>query len=128
MSVSLTFRGFEVDPCTIEEVLGVAASESGRRGFPVKVGVKAVLKRSFARFSIDSEGGARLDQMVPSIISHLGGVAPIGEARRRAEAEILEINITLPVKHSDEQEGGFISVESVNDLSRLGCSLTFSFV
>jgi hypothetical protein len=126
--VSLVFRGFEVDPSTIEASLGLTASSSGQRGKPVKPGVEAILRRSFVCYCIELGVDARLDQMIAAMIDHLGGVARIAEARDQAAVELLQLDIMLPVKGSEEQEGGLIPIESLNDLSHLGCSLSFQFV
>lgn len=125
--VALTFRGFEVDPCQIEELLGVKASETGLRGAQVKPGVKAVLRRSFARFAVTIDPHSRLDQVVPTLLQHVGGVERVKEARDAVAPEFFELDITWPVKSSDEQEGGFLPASVISDLSHLQCALTFGF-
>lgn len=127
-SVALTFRGFEVDPAQVEEMIGFKASEIGTRGAPVKPGVKTILKRSFARFSIDVEENCRLDEMIPKLFLYLGGVEKIESVRERISPEFFELDITLPVKYSDDQEGGFIPASVISDLFHLRCNLSFGFV
>jgi hypothetical protein len=127
-TVSLTFRGFELSPCQIEEMLGVKASETGQRGAHVKPGVKAVLKRSFVRFAIELDSSSRLDQVVPALLHHVGGVERIKKVRDAVMPEFFELDIIWPVKSSDEQEGGFLPPSVLSDLSRLECALTFGFI
>lgn len=125
---ALIFRGFDVLPEQIEEMLGVRASEVGRRGDHVKPGVKAVLNRSFARFSVELDSTSRLDQAIPALLQHAGGIEAVVKVRDALEPEFFEIGITWPVKFSEEQEGGFLSVAVISDLARLRCNLTFGFI
>jgi hypothetical protein len=124
---ALTFRGFEVDPCQIEQMLGVKASDIGRRGSPIKPGVKTLSKRSFARFAIEIDANSRLDQVVPSLLTYLGGVEKIRSVRDVVLPEFFELDITWPVKSSDEQEGGFFPTSIVSDLFHLQCAVSFGF-
>ncbi len=124
---ALTFRGFEVDPCQIEQMLGVKANDIGRRGSLVKPGVRTPLKRSFARFSIEIDINSRLDQVVPSLLAYLGGVEKIRSVRDVVLPEFFELDITWPVKSSDEQEGGFFPASVVSDLCHLQCAVSFGF-
>lgn len=127
-SVSLTFRGFDVEPDTVERLMNVKASSLGRAGLPVKPGVKGVLKRSFAEFSINFDKECRLDEMIPLLLSRLGGIERIVKVREHVSPEFFEINFTLPIKYSDEQEGGFIPSKVLADLVALECSLSFEFI
>lgn len=127
-SVSLTFRGFEVEPVLVEKLLDVKASSLGRMGSSVKLGVKGVLRRSFAEFSVDFDKECRLDEMIPLLLAHLLGVENILAARKQISPEFFEINFTLPIKFSDEQESGFIPAKVIADVFALGCSLSFEFI
>jgi hypothetical protein len=127
-AASLTFRGFELAPSQIEEMLGVKASEAGQRGSHVKPGGKSILKRSFVRFAIELDASSRLDQVVPAVLHHVGGVERIKIVRDAVMPEFLELDITWPVKWSDEQEGGFLPASVLSDLSHLECALTFGFI
>lgn len=124
---SLTFRGFEIDPLAIEQMFGVAASERGLKGEPVRLGASANLKRSFVRFFLPLEE-ARLDQVVPALIDHLGGIGKVISVRQSVGPEFFEINVDWPVKSSDEQEGGFLPPTVISDLEKLRCTLTFAFL
>lgn len=124
---SLTFRGFEASPHVIGEMLNVKASETGERGTHVRRGVAALLKRSFARFSIELEPDCTLDQAVPVLLAHAGGLQRLKAVRDVVMPELLELDIVWPVKGSDEQEGGFLPVAVLSDLANLECSLSFGF-
>lgn len=127
-SVALCLRGFELTPKQVESIIGVSASESGTRGEPVRSGVKSLLKRSFVRFSVEFPDGCRLDEMIPTLLTHLGGVNHLCEVRDQIKPEFLEIDMVLPVKSSDEQEGGFLPPPTLVELSLLGASLSFQFL
>lgn len=127
-SVALCLRGFELAPNQVESMIGVSATESGVRGEPVRPGVKSLLKRSFIRFSVEFPDGCRLDEMIPTLLNHLGGVNHIREVRDQIKPEFLEIDMVLPVKSSDEQEGGFLPPKTLFELSLLGASVSFQFL
>lgn len=127
-SISLTFRGFEFTPQEVESFVGVTATRLGSRGEPVKPGVKALLKRSVVKYSLEFPKGCRLDEMVPSLVQHLGGISHLCNARDRVLPEFFEIDIVLPIKGSDEQEGGFLPLEVIANLYTLRASLSFQFL
>ncbi|WP_213629371.1 MULTISPECIES: hypothetical protein [Pseudomonas] len=127
-TVALCLRGFELTPEQVESAIGRKASETGTRGEPVKPGVKSLLKRSFVRFSVQFPDGCRIDELIPALWTHLGGIERIREARDTIKPEFLEIDLVLPVKSSDEQEGGFIPPSTIAELSLLGASLSFQFL
>lgn len=126
--IALTFRGFECSPELVEELLGVRASEKGVRGNPVKPGVKASLRRSFARFAVALDPSSRLDQIVPNLLDELGGLDNVMSVRESVIPEFFEVDILWSVKNSEEQEGGFFPSSVISDLAILKCSLSFSFV
>jgi hypothetical protein len=109
-------------------MIGVAASETGSQGEPVRPGVKTLLKRSFVRVSVEFPDGCRLDEMIPTLFARVGGVNHLCEIRERVSPEFLEIDLLLPVKDSDEQEGGFLPATTLADLNRLRATLSFQFV
>ncbi|MBS7662410.1 hypothetical protein I0D00_10735 [Pseudomonas lalucatii] len=127
-TVALCLRGFELTPEQVESATGRKASETGTRGEPVKPGVKSLLKRSFVRFSVQIPNGCRIDELIPALWTHLGGIERIREARDIIKPEYLEVDLVLPVKNSDEQEGGFIPPSTITELSLLGASLSFQFL
>jgi len=125
--VALIFRGFECSPERVEELLGARASEKGVRGGPVRPGVKATLRRSFARFSVSLDPTVRLDQVIPLLLDELGGLDRLIDVRDSVAPEFFEINTLWPVKNSEEQEGGFFPSSVISNLAGLRCSLSFSF-
>lgn len=127
-SISLTFRGFELTPQEVESFVGVTATRLGNRGEPVKPGVKALLKRSVVKYSLEFSGGCRLDEMVPVLMQHLGGINHLCNVRDRVSPEFFEIDIVLPIKGSEEQEGGSLPPEVIADLYTLRASLSFQFL
>jgi hypothetical protein len=127
-SISLTFRGFDISPQEVQLIVGVTASSFGSRSEPVKQGVKSLLKRSFANFSVEFPNGCRLDEMFPALMSHLGGVHHLCDVRDRVRPEFFELDIVLPVKGSEEQEGGFLPPAIIADLFLLKVNLTFQFL
>lgn len=127
-SISLTFRGFALTPQEVESMVGVTASSLGSRGEPVKPGIRTLLRKSAAKFLVQFPNGCRLDEMFPALLAHLGGVHHLCEVRDKVLPEFFEIDIVLPIKWSEEQEGGFLSPETIADLHLLRVSLSFQFL
>jgi len=127
-SAALVFRGFEFAPSEVERLLGRQAARVGCAGDPVKPGVKTVLKRSFAFFSVDLPYDCRLDQVVPALLEKLGGIEKLESVYAAVSPEFFELDLVWPVKHSQEQEGGFIPASALALLVRLKCDLSFSFL
>ncbi|MGY2224926.1 hypothetical protein ACW9IK_19755 [Pseudomonas gingeri] len=127
-SVALSLRGFELSTAQVESIMGRAPSESGSRGEAPKPGVKSLLKRSFVRYSVECAHDCRIDEMIPALWSHLGGFDKIRDACGKVKPEFLEVDLVLPVKHSDEQEGGFLPCAILAELSLLGATLSFQFL
>lgn len=127
-SISLTFRGFDISPQEVQSIVGVTASSLGSRGEPIKVGVKSLLKRSFVQFSLEFPGGCRLDEMLPALMSHLGGVHHLCDVRNQVRPEFFELDLVLPIKGSEEQDGGFLPPSTIADLNLLKVSVSFQFL
>ena len=127
-SISLTFRGFDLTPEEVESIAGVATSEKGSKGMPAKPGVRTLLNRSFVQFSVDFPSGCRLNEMIPALVMHLGGTAHMCAVRDQVAPEFFEVHIVLPIKGSEEQEGGFLSPAVISDLCLLRATLTFAFL
>lgn len=127
-SVALTFRGFELSPKQVELLIGQSATERGVINEPVKPGVKALLKRSYVRYEFAAPNGCRLDEMIPLLFSQLGGGRHLMNVKDQAIPEIVEVDIVLYVKKSEEQEGGFLTPSSLFELSQLGAKLSFQFL
>ncbi len=65
--------------------------------------------------------------MLPALIAHMGGEQGILRLLLDVAPEFVEVDLLLPVKDSQEQEGGFISKDDLACLARLGASISFSF-
>ena len=126
-SVSLTMRGFDCTPEQAQDLVGFPAESLGTRGLPTKPG-RTPLKRSFVRYSVKFSDPPRIDQMVPAILARTGGVDHLCVVRDAIKPEFFEIDLSLPVKNSLEQEGGFISLESIADLNRLRSTISFGIL
>jgi hypothetical protein len=69
-----------------------------------------------------------MDEMIPALWIHLGGMDRIREIKEKIKPEYLEVDLVLPVKGSEEQEGGFLSPSTLAELSLLGGTLSFQFL
>jgi hypothetical protein len=127
-AVSLTLRGFEQSKDIIAQILDSDDYKIGLCGEAVKPGVETLLKKSYIRFSVEFSSPPNIFDIVPAIISHSGGADYLCTAREEIQPEYTEINIVMPIKQSLEQEGGFISKESIKDIERLCASLSFEFL
>ena len=86
------------------------------------------MKRSFVRFVVEFPNGCRLDGMVPTLLHQLGGTAHLCKVRSQVAPEFFEIDIVLPIKGSEEKEGGFIPPAVLEDLSNMRATLSFQFL
>lgn len=126
--ISLTFRGFEKSPSEVVNLVGVEPSFVGTKGAPIKPGVKTLLTRSAVKFTVSFKEGVRLAEMVPAIIEYAGGVDHLRKVSDLVNPEFIEVNLVLPVKYSEEQEGGSIQSKDLGELYALGASLSFEFL
>lgn len=122
-SISLTFRGFEISPDEVQSIVGIQATSFGTKGEPVRPGVKTLLRRSAVLYEIEFPNDCRWDEMIPALISHLGGVEHLRNAREKVNPEFFEFDITLPIKGSMEQENGYFPEQTIADLYTLKASL-----
>jgi len=120
---SLVFRGFALDPSEVASLVGVKAAEVGKKGSFRRPGSRP-LKRSFASWEVTFPDSTLLSEMIPALISHVGGAERIAEVRKQVEPEFLEVDLALWVKDSEEQEGGFIDVASLQSLVGIGATLS----
>ncbi|NVZ23770.1 hypothetical protein HX794_29405 [Pseudomonas costantinii] len=127
-SASLTLRGFGLTPEEVQCIVGATAESSGLRGNPVTQGVATLLKRSFTCYEVEFIDGCRLDEMIQKLLSSLGGVSSLSLAKEKIRPEFIEINLVLPVKYSEEQEGGFLLPSTLTEIAQLGASLSFEFL
>lgn len=125
-SASLTFRGFEMPPEQVETLVGVKASALLSRGFCRKAGTRPLI-RSFVQYEIFFDDTTNLFEMLPSLLSHVGGVEHLSKVLQKVSPEFLDVNIFLRVKNSENQEGGFIDTATLEGLAKLGATLSFEF-
>ncbi|WP_284449837.1 hypothetical protein [Spongiibacter tropicus] len=126
--VSLTFRGFEKSPSEVVNLIGVEPSYIGTKGDPVKPGVKTLLRRSAVKFTVSFKEEVRLAEMIPAILEYVGGVNHMRKVSDVIKPEFIEVNLVLPVKYSEEQEGGSIDSKHLGALNAIGASLSFEFL
>ena len=100
----------------------------GKKGDPTRPNANSIFKRSFVRFSVNLEREARLSDVVSKLFDALGGPQHLLNVRELVKPEFLEVNLTWPVKFSQEQEGGFFSPNDLSLLASLRCSMAFEFL
>ena len=123
---SLCFRGFTCNPEEVERLVGKRAELIGKAGVPTAPG-RRPLTRSFVCYQLALPLDTRLDEMVPRLITHVGGVEAVAHASTRVAPEFLEVDLLLPVKDSPEQEGGYIEHGTLQLLAQLGANLSLGF-
>jgi hypothetical protein len=122
--ISLTLRGFDVSPQKVETLIGRPATRSGVKGFPAKPGVNALLSRSFVKYSLGIPDSLRINEAIVALLEQVGGLSNVERVCEAVRPEFVEVNLYLPVRDSEEQEGGLITAEVLKLLARLGCSLS----
>jgi hypothetical protein len=108
-------------------MVGIPAQSWGEAGTR-RTPASAVLKRSYVKHQVDFPPDTPVFQMVPALLEHLGGTARLTDIIARVKPEHIDLDLVLPVKDSPEQEGGFISPESISSIQQLGATLSFSFL
>ena len=126
-AVSISFTGFECDPSEVEIALGKKATMVGLRGQPIRPNTTNLRRHSFAIYELEFSEDVRLDEMIPALIEHLGGVEKIRLARQTVAAKTLSFDVYLHVRNSTAQEDGFLEAKTIEDLAYLNASLGFSF-
>ena len=119
-------RGFSARPEQVAARLGVEAQGLGSAGQVCRPG-QSPLKRSYVLWRVSLPPSAPVYSMIPAVIAHMGGEQGILRLLLDVVPEFVEVDLLLPVKDSEEQEGGFISKEDLACLARLGASISFSF-
>lgn len=108
-------------------MIGTPAQSWGQAGTH-RTPASAALKRSYVKHQVDFPPDTPVFQMVPALLQHLGGATHLINTIARVKPEHIDLDLVLPVKDSPEQEGGFISPESISNIQQLGASLSFSFL
>lgn len=127
-SASVTFRGFVLSPEVVQHLVGVKAVLLAQAGQPMKPNRPNVWARSAAKFKVEFTDETLIVDMIPAILAHAGGVEHLCSVRDQVSPEFLEINLVLPIKHSDSQDDGYVDSETLQDLGRLGATLGLSFL
>ena len=123
---SLTFRGFQMPPSKVEELIGFPASTLVTAGFPSKPGTQP-LRRSVAAWEVEFEDTARLDEMLPTLINGIGGAEHLNTVKKTVNPEFIDVDIAMWIKDSEAQEGGFIDLSALEMLTKIGGTLSFGF-
>jgi hypothetical protein len=113
-------------PSEVEALIGVAASTLCVAGVALKPGTRP-LRRSIAKWSVEFENTARLNDMLPLLINRIRGADHVATVRQAVMPEFLEIDIAMWIKDSEEQEGGLIDLSTLEMLTKMGATLSFGF-
>lgn len=123
---SLTFRGFIARPQEVESIVGRQATLSVAKGESRNAKTRP-FKKSAVGWALEFPESTRLDEMVPALIESLGGVENLARAKALIAPELVEVDISMGIIDSDEQEGGLIDPGTIAALGRLGASLSLGF-
>jgi len=126
-SISLTFRGFNLRAEEVVALVGVAASSFGNQGEQVKPSVQTRLTRSYAIFSLDFLDDFDLCEMLPVLLTRLGGIDHLCQMQSRIQPEFSEIEFDLPATSSAESQDGYLTTTAIAQTLQLGASISFSF-
>ena len=110
-------------PQEVETIVGRPASLPVARGESRKAGNRP-FQKSAVGWELPFPDSARLYEMIPTLIASLGGVENLATTKAVINPELVEVDVSMWVKDSDEQEGGFFDPETIAALSRLGASLS----
>jgi hypothetical protein len=127
-SISLVLRGFDATPEDVEALIGLAAKKIGHKGERRIPNREVTWPRSFVRYEIRFQNRTHVRDMVPALIEALGGVDHLKMVRDKINPEFVELDLLLPVKDSEEQEGGDFPPEVLQQVVKIGASIGFSFV
>ena len=126
-SVSLTLRGFAAPAQDVADLVGRVPKRVGNRGEPVKQGVKTLLTRSYAAFSMSFANDHALCNMLPALLENLGGVEHLCQVRDEVKAEFVDVHFYLPAMTSGESQDGYLSGAAVSDIVQLKATPSFGF-
>jgi len=121
--VSFTLRGFSLPPEEVESIVGLQATLRGAAGALDRAG-KTPLKRSFVQWSVELPENSRMNTMIALLLEKLGGSEHIASVVQRVAPDHTEVDLTLRVKDSEEQEGGFIDAVTIAALARMSATLS----
>ena len=127
-SASLAFRGFAASPSDVQMLVGVDAKLLAQKGTQMRPNRPNTWQRSAVEFEVEFPDAFPIVEMVPALLAYTGGVEHLCGVRDQVLPEFFEINLVLPIKFSEEQEDGYLSVDTLADVSRLRTTIGFSFV
>lgn len=121
---SISMRGFEMTPIEVQTLIGTPASLLVKRG-EARVPGGTPFGRSVASWKLEFPDSTRIEEMIPALLSLVGGAAHLAAVKAQVLPEFLEVDISMWVLDSEEQEGGAIDVSTIASLAQLGASLSF---
>lgn len=127
-SASITFRGFSLPPEEVQVIVGVEAKLLALKDAQMSMNRPNLWLRSVAKFEVGFENDFPIVDMIPALLSRLGGVEHLCTARDKVSPEFFEAGLVLPIKFSKSQDDGYMTVDTLQDLSRLRVTLGFGFV
>ncbi len=121
---SISMRGFEMTPIEVQNLIGTPASLLVKRG-EARVPGGTPFKSSAASWKLEFPDSTRIGQMIPALLSHVGGATHLAAVKAQVLPEFFEVDISMWVLDSEEQEGGAIDISTIASLAHLGASLSF---
>lgn len=125
--VSLTLRGFDCPAQEVASLFLVQSSKAGNCGEPVRPYVKTLLVRSYVQYSLRFASEHPLCEMLPDFLAYLGGIEHLCMVRKHVQPEFFEFHFELPVKQSMEPQDGYLATKDIEDIARLGASISLGF-
>jgi len=126
-AVAFSLRGFEVLPAEIAAAIGEAPSVIGCKGQPLSHGQQPLAKNVIS-FEHRMSHEIRWSDAVDALLNSLGGAEKLKAIVETFRPEFVHVDLTLPVKESEEQEDNFITPETMARLVSLGASFGCTFV
>jgi hypothetical protein len=127
-SIALSFRGFDMHPEQVEQLVGLKAERRGIKGQLRMPNRDVTWPRSFVRYELSFEQHCFIRDRIPRLLEYLGGIEHIAKVRQLVQPEFLEIDLALPIKGSDEQDDGYFPLEVLQQVTQIGASIGLSFL
>ena len=127
-TICFSIRGFDHSVDAVGKIIGRLPTSAGLKGQPVKLGLSQTLKRSYVGYARTFGSDDLWDNVILDLIESLGGAVHLSAAVKELKPEFVQIDITSPVRNSEEQEDRYISSEVLRVVADLGADLGFGFV
>ena len=114
-----------MNPADVEGLVGVPTSLLVRRG-EARIPGGSPFTRSVALWQLEFTEAPRVDEMIPALLSYVGGTEHLAMVKQRVAPELFEVDIAMWNLGSEEQEGGSIDAPTIALLGKLGASLSFA--